>query len=214
MRPLIDSLIVDLDGTLLDSRPGILDSFRKAAKVVFPMVDLDIAKVPVGPPIRRICAEVFPTISEGEMEQLTRAFRAGYDSEGCRQTRLYDGALEVLSQCAHRHIPIDVATNKPARVTTAILSRLEIDRFFRSVVAVDSADPPFTGKTAILRHLVKLNRLNLESTLFIGDTAEDGAAAQACGIRFVWAAYGYGKLEGGEEVFRTINKLADLGEIL
>jgi phosphoglycolate phosphatase len=214
MTPAIDSLILDLDGTLLDSRPGVVNSFCRAAKVVFPIVDLDAAKVPVGPPIRRICTAVFPAISEEELERMTRAYRAHYDSEGCLQTRLYEGALELLSECGRRHIPIDVATNKPQRVTTSILSRLEIDRFFRSVVAVDSADPPFAGKSAILKHLMTLNRLNLERTLYVGDTAEDAAAAQTCGIRFVWAAYGYGKLEGGEEVFRTINKLAELRQIL
>ncbi|HEY3913249.1 MAG TPA: HAD hydrolase-like protein, partial [Verrucomicrobiae bacterium] len=162
MIPAIDSLILDLDGTLLDSKPGIVESFSRAAKEVFPDVSLDISKVPVGPPVRRICTAVFPSISEAEVERLARAYREHYDSVGCWQTRLYDGGVELLSHCAQRNLPVDIATNKPAKVTRSILERLKIGSFFRCVTTVDSSNPPFTGKTAMIRHLLQVNRLNPE----------------------------------------------------
>ena len=209
-----DFLILDLDGTLLDSRQGILESFSHAVSSVLPGVALDVTKVPVGPPIRHLCQVVFPGISDSDVERLARAFRAHYDSQGCLNTRLYDGAREILSGCATAGRTVDVATNKPLGVTTAVLARFKIDGFFRSVVAVDSIQPAFASKTEILRHLLKTNRMELGRTVYVGDTAEDAAAARTCGIGFVWAAYGYGRLEGGEPVLFTINKLAELGELL
>lgn len=209
-----DALILDLDGTLLDSKPGILESFSRAVESVFPGRALDATKVPVGPPIRQLCKAVFPGISDSDLERLAGAYRAHYDSQGCMNTRLYDEAREVLARCAECGRTLDVATNKPLGVTTATLARFNINGFFRSVVAVDSMRPPFAGKTEILRHLLKTHRMELGRTVYVGDTAEDAAAARTCGIGFVWAAYGYGRLEGGEPVLCAINKLAELGELL
>ena len=208
------ALILDLDGTLLDSKPGILESFGCAVKSVFPGVALDLAKVPVGPPIRQLSKAVFPDLAESDLERLAKAYRAHYDSEGCLKTRLYEGAREVLSRCVEGGRTLDVATNKPLRITTAMLSRFKIDGFFRSVAAVDSIQPPFAGKTEIIRHLLKSHRMDVARTVYVGDTAEDAAAARTCGIGFIWAAYGYGRLEGGEPILRTINTLAELGELL
>jgi phosphoglycolate phosphatase len=214
MKLASEGLIMDLDGTLLDSKPGILESFCSAVKSVFPGLALDMAKVPVGPPIRQICTAAFPGISESDLERLARAYRAHYDSQGCMKTRLYEGAREVLSRCAQSGRTLDVATNKPLGVTTTLLSHLEIGGFFRSVVAVDSIQPPFAGKTEIIRHLLKSNRMDLAHTVLVGDTAEDAAAARMCGIGFIWASYGYGHLEGGEPILHTINRLAELGDLL
>jgi phosphoglycolate phosphatase len=210
----LSTLIFDLDGTLVDSKPGILESFGNAANSIFPNAKLDLAKVPVGPPIRQICRAVFPGISASDTELVAKAYRAHYDSQGWMKTSLYDGAIELLSQCQRAGLIMDVATNKPSGVSKALLSHLRIDGFFRSVVAVDSTEPPFAGKTEIIRHLLKSNEMDLKRTIYVGDTAEDSAAARACGIRFIWAAYGYGRMEGGEQILRTINKLAELGKFL
>ncbi|HEY3861499.1 MAG TPA: HAD hydrolase-like protein [Verrucomicrobiae bacterium] len=214
MKLRADVFILDLDGTLIDSKQGILESFSAAVKSVFPERNLDMAKVPIGPPIRGMCRSVFPWISEAEMELLVKAYRGNYDSTGCMNTRLYEGARILLSKCAESGRAVDVATNKPWRVTSAVLSHLEVARFFRSVMAVDSIQPPFASKTDIMRHLLNLNRANLDRTIYVGDTAEDAAAAKACGIGFVWASYGYGRLEEGQESLAVINRLADLEELL
>ena len=212
----MESLILDLDGTLLDSKPGILESFARAVATVLPDAPFDIAKVKVGPPIRQMCQASFPGASAAQLQSLARAYRTHYDREGCLQTRLFDGAIHILTHCLQRKIPVDVATNKPGAVTTSIFGRLKIGRFFREVVTVDSTDPPFSGKAAMIRHLLQLNRLDPRRTLFVGDTVEDAAAAAACGMPFVWAAYGYGSLaeEEKKSVFKTINRLAELRDIL
>jgi phosphoglycolate phosphatase len=212
----IESLILDLDGTLLDSKPGILQSFARAVATVLPDAPFDIAKVAVGPPIRQMCKASFPAASVAQLQSLAEAYRTHYDREGCLQTRLFEGAINILTRCRQQKIPVDVATNKPKGVTTSIFGHLKIGRFFREVVNVDSTDPPFSGKAAMIRHLLQLNRLNPRQTIFVGDTAEDAAAATACATPFVWAAYGYGHLAKKERksVFKTINRLEELRDIL
>ncbi len=210
------SLILDLDGTLIDSRPGILESFGRAVEAVFPGREFNLAGVVLGPPIQRMFEVSFPGVSEREIGELLRAFRGHYDREGSLQTLVYDGALDVLAQCQRRGIAVDIATNKPLRISTFILGHFKLEHYFRSVVAADSKQPPFGSKAEIVGHLLRANDLKAGETLYVGDSAEDAAAAAACGIRFVWAAYGYGTLgeEEGRTVFRTIRRLGDLTGLL
>lgn len=212
MSVAVSSLILDLDGTLIDSRPGILESFGTAVAGVFPGQDFDLSTVVLGPPIRRMFEVAFPAASQNEIEELLRLFRAHYDAKGSLHVTAYDGAFAVLDYCQKRGIVLDIATNKPLRISKAILAHLKLHHYFRSIHAIDSVQPHFASKTEILRHLLELRRLNAAETLYVGDSAEDARAAAACGLRFIWAAYGYGKLSEEEcgSFFGTIQKLQDL----
>jgi phosphoglycolate phosphatase len=158
----------------------------------------------------------FPEATENELDELLRTFRSHYDREGPIKTLAYEGAHIVLAHCQSRGIALDVATNKPLRITKAILVHLKLDHFFRSTVASDSIQPPFANKGQMARHLLQAGYLKAAETWYVGDSAEDAAAAAECGLPFVWAAYGYGRLGPVEtkSVFRTIHTLAELTELL
>jgi len=191
----VRSLILDLDGTVIDSRPGVVESFAIAVDAVFPGLKFDPATVVLGPPIRQMFQVTFPEANEVELERLFWAFREHYDREGSLKTQLYDGAQELLSQCRQRAIDLYIATNKPAHISSAILAHFKIADSFRSILAADSVKPPFPNKAAIIRHLVREFGIDIPGALYVGDSVEDAVAAAQCGVRFIWAAYGYGKLD-------------------
>ena len=132
------------------------------------------------------------------------------------KTALFDTATGLLARCRKRGIDLYIVTNKPLRFATSILDHLKIARFFRGVLAIDSIHPPFAGKAAMIRHLLNLHHLSAADAVYVGDTGEDAAAAAACGLRFVWAAYGYGKLSTDQlkSVFGTLQRFRELGDIL
>jgi phosphoglycolate phosphatase len=210
------SLILDLDGTLIDSRPGILDSFAAALEAVFPGMKFDPSTVVLGPPIRQMFQVSFPEAGEMEREKLFRAFREHYDREGSLKTQLYEGAREVLSLCQQRAIDLYIATNKPARVSSAILGHFKINHYFRSILAADSVEPPFPNKAAMVQHLLREHDMDILTTFYVGDSIEDAVAAGQCGVRFIWAAYGYGKLEAAATPapFGAIKTLGALARFL
>ena len=209
------SLILDLDGTLIDSRPGVLDSFAVAVEAVFPGWKFDPTKVVLGPPIRQMFQVSFPEADDVELERLFRAFREHYDREGSLKTELYDGAREVLLLCQQRGIDLYIATNKPAHISSAILAHFKVAQSFRCILAADSVKPPFPNKAAIIRHLVREQGVEIPAALYVGDSVEDADAAAQCGVRFIWAAYGYGKLDASATAaFGTINALAELTRYL
>jgi phosphoglycolate phosphatase-like HAD superfamily hydrolase len=210
------SLILDLDGTLIDSKAVILECFGKAVEAVFPGRVFDGGCVRLGPPIRQMFQIAFPAATETEVDELLRTFRNHYDLEGPIKTPAYDGARTVLAHCQSRGIGLYVATNKPWRISKAILVHLKLDHFFRAMAASDSVQPPFAGKGEMVRHLLQAGHLMPAETWYVGDSPEDAAAAASCGLPFVWAAYGYGRLGEAERksVFRTIHALVELTELL
>jgi phosphoglycolate phosphatase len=216
MSLVVRSLILDLDGTLIDSRPGILESFGAAVVAVFPGREFDLSTVSLGPPIRRMFEVSFPAASEAEIDGLLGVFRRHYDRGGFLKARLYEGAREVLAHFKNQGIGVNIATNKPLQISTAILANLGVGHYFRSIVAADSVQPPFASKVEMVRHLMESGRLKPAETWLVGDSVEDAAAAAECGLPFVWAAYGYGRLGRAERksAFRTIRTLGVLTQLL
>ncbi len=205
-----------MDGTLIDSKPVILDCFARAAQAVFPGRAFDAAAVRLGPPLRAMFQLTFPEAAPSELESLVRVFRSHYDHEGPTQTRAYEGAIETLAHCQSRGIALDIATNKPWRISTAILTHLKMDGFFRFIVGSDTVQPPFAGKGEMVRHLLQAGPLQPGQTWYLGDSPEDAAAAAQCRLPFVWAAYGYGRLGPAEikSVYKTIHSLSALPKLL
>jgi phosphoglycolate phosphatase len=210
------SLLLDLDGTLIHSRPGIMESYHFAARTALPGHRYDPASVVVGPPLPQMFQTTFPKASKSELEKLVGTFREHYAREGLFKTELFESVAELLAGSRQRGIPLYIATNKPLRLATAILDHLNLSSLFRSVLAADSTEPPFAGKAAMLRHLLKEYGLMAEHTLYVGDTGDDASAAGECGLRFVWAAYGYGTLSSEQRraAFRIVHRLKEMEDLL
>ena len=97
--PLPQNLLFDLDGTLLDSLPGI----RFSAEAAFRACGLEVGKTElrslIGPPIRKIMERMaVRQLSGEELDALERSFRWSYDTEGWRMTPHYEAAAESLRE--------------------------------------------------------------------------------------------------------------------
>jgi len=187
MRAGIENFIFDLDGTLVDSLPGIEDSVRFAvARPIPPLRPL------IGPPIRSILRSLEPGATEGDLDRLTESFRGAYDSTGWRNTILQPGAAEVLAELHDQGRRAFLATNKPAAVTTKILGMLEIGQYFAGVFTRDSRTPGLASKTEMLQALLDYHSLDPASCMMVGDTVEDYLSAAEAGMDAVIVANGYG----------------------
>src|ERR1700733_5364416 len=89
-------ILFDLDGTLVDSLPGIEFSVREAfssCKLPLPKESL---REMIGPPIRTILSQAGNVVGESGLDILERAFRASYDSDGWRKTVCFPDADRVV----------------------------------------------------------------------------------------------------------------------
>jgi phosphoglycolate phosphatase len=170
--------VFDLDGTLVDSLPGIAWSIDSAfAECGLPTPPCNVGQL-IGPPIRQILARIAGTSNTAFLDRLEHAFRRNYDSEGWRKTACFDGVTDVLRHLAARGAQLFLVTNKPAHVTTKILGELKLAGFFQEVACRGTE----SSKAVVLAALLERRGLDPSAGLMVGDTSEDSAAATAAGM--------------------------------
>ena len=189
----ITQLFFDLDGTLVDSFPGIAFSASAALAQTLPGRKAPDFMPFIGPPIREIFRRALPENDLKILDRLEQSFRASYNSEGWRKTRAYPGVEKVLAQVCQSGRVCRVLTNKPQQPARAILRQLGLDRFFDEVITPDLHQPGFSSKIEAALDAQRRHDLVGEKTIMVGDSADDGAAAAACGFKFAAATFGYGR---------------------
>jgi phosphoglycolate phosphatase len=189
---MLPDLLFDLDGTLIDSSPGILASFARvlAAHGLAPALPLEAALI--GPPLAETLRRVSGSDDEALLGRLVAAFKADYDSEGYRATRAFDGVAEGLARLAGAGARLFVVTNKRMLPTRRILDALGLARHFAGIHSRDETEPPAASKAAVVRRVLARHAIDPARACFIGDSDEDAAAARENGLAFIHAAYGYG----------------------
>ena len=187
-----DTLIFDFDGTLIDSAPGILATYAAVlnAAGIQPVVALDARLV--GPPLLPTMSKLTGPLDPEKLDALVEEFKRRYVDIGVANTPAYAGADAALQRLRASGKTLYLATNKRAEPTLMLLEKFGWASHFHRVYCIDSHQPAFADKTAMLRQLLSENSLDPRQALYIGDTRGDYLSASACGISFVAALWGYG----------------------
>ena len=212
--PEYESVVFDLDGTLVDSAHGIECALLESIRLILPevVIDLPDIKAHIGPPLPELVRQLLPHVSPQIADQIEGRFRSIYDHTGWQQTTLYEGVTETLSQLSDRLIDCFLVTNKRLTPTRQILVKLGLLPFFREVVSADATYPTLQSKEAMVRYLIQKYFLDPRKTLVVGDTRSDATAAQTCGMDFALAVYGYGSFDSANQSQQmyTLHKLSEL----
>jgi phosphoglycolate phosphatase len=209
----VKNIIFDLDGTLVDSLPGIEYSVDRAlAQTDHPARTASLRPL-IGPPIRDILRTVSGETAPDALNALESAFRLSYDSEGWKKTVLQFEARETLTWLTVTGRRIYMVTNKPQRPAQRIMEHFGLPELFARMLSPDSNAPPYSSKAAMIRKLMEQDGIHALQCLVVGDTKEDLDAATEVGMPAVLLATGYGHFER-EPGCRRLERFSELRSVI
>jgi phosphoglycolate phosphatase len=191
------SLVVfDLDGTLVDSRQDIAESANALLQACgAPRLSDETIGRMVGNGAPTLVARAFAAAGGVPPPDAVEQFLAIYEARLLEHTRPYPAIPDVLEALGAR-TPLAVLTNKPLAATRAILTGLDLARFF-APEAVVGGDSPLGRKPdpAGLLHLAARFGAPPAATLLVGDSVVDWRAAHNAAARVCLARYGFGFID-------------------
>lgn len=195
-------VLIDLDGTITDSIPGILRCLRLALPVLG-MEDLsdDELRTWLGPPLRHTLLDRYGR-SEEDLDAFVVAYRANYFGGGEYEFEVFPGMADLVSDIAGSDMRLVLATAKPIESAERVLTRAGLLPFFDFVSGTE-LDLMRQDKPSVIAHGVEGVGLDVRSVdaVMIGDRREDVQGGQHHGFRTVGVRWGYaepGELEAIE----------------
>ena len=190
---MIQFIVFDLDGTLVDSRRDLAESANTllAACGCPTQSETAIGRM-VGDGAATLVGRAFAASGCSAPPDALARFLAIYEARLLQCTRPYPEIERVLEALEPR-LPIAVLTNKPLASTRRILDGLGLARYFPPDF-VFGGDGPFPRKPdpAGLQLLCARAGVPPEATLMVGDSVVDWRTARAAGTRICLASYGFG----------------------
>ncbi len=197
----IETVIFDLDGTLVDSAADIAFAANAAlaGEGLEPVTTEEASRI-VGDGARKAVERAFAlrggSMDEDALDRGARAFSKAYvDPAQPVLGRLYPGVAETLARMAAAGLKLGVCTNKPQAAAHRTLCALGIRDRFQVLVGGDRT--PFRKPDP--RHLLACLEPMGSRTAFaamVGDSTNDEEAARAAGAAFVGVSFGYGRPSG------------------
>jgi len=183
----IRAVLVDLDGTLLDTAPDIAAAAnRMLADLGLPLRGVDEIASFIGKGIAVLVRRALP--DESLFDQALPLFERYYAEESGRQSRPYPGAREGVERMRKLGLRLACVTNKSERFTRGLLERTGFA--FDAVVCGDHVARKKPDPMAVLLACERLQVAPGEA-LFIGDSDNDVSAARAAGCAVWCVPYGY-----------------------
>lgn len=209
-------ILLDLDGTVIDSREGITESVRYALRQLgIEVKDLRDLYCFIGPPLRDSFCE-FYHLSAQEAERAIQEYRKRYSTKGISENKVYEGIPALLKMWQSAGKQLFLCTSKPEPFAVQILKELGLETYF-TFVGGATFDGLRQEKADVVRYVLQKNAIfDREEVVMVGDRKYDVEGAKQNGIDSVGVLYGFGDREeleraGADVIAETV---ADLGKIL
>ena len=183
------TVFLDLDGTLTDAGPGIINSVNFALeKMKLPSLKGDPSWL-VGPPLW----DSFETLGvhNQDLDKAVSFYRERYTAIGWSENSLYTGILDQLSLLKGAGYRLCLATSKAHTYARKITQHFGIAEYLSHEFGSE-LDGTHADKTSLLEHGLKMTHAISKDAVMVGDRHYDVVGAKANGIKTLGAAYGYG----------------------
>lgn len=189
-------VLIDLDGTLVDSVPDLAycaDAMMQQLEL--PLCGEGRVREWVGNGVERLVKRALINQLDGEpapalFAQALPIFMALYAQNTSKRSNLYPGVREGLDYLYGAGYKLGCVTNKAAAFTEPLLKDMGIAHYFLTVVSGDTVAKKKPDPMPLL-HAATLLGVEPRHALMVGDSMNDVKAARAAGFQIVCLTYGY-----------------------
>ncbi|MCK8784117.1 HAD hydrolase-like protein [Roseomonas sp. NAR14] len=191
--------LLDLDGTLIDSGPGIIASHQAALRALGhePDPSLDLTFV-IGPPLEDVAHLLLGPYGETRFDEYRAAYLDHQEHVALLRSTPYPGIPEALDALAADGATLYLATSKREVFARRILAHLGLDGRFRGIHGAQPGGVR-ARKPELLAHVLAEHGIDAGRAVMAGDRRYDITGAHANALRAVGVLWGYGTREELEE---------------
>jgi len=187
----IPSLIFDLDGTLVDSLPGIADSLNRSLESHgLPTHPLPVVRSFVGNGLRTLVERAAGEDGEGRIDDLVETFKQDYAHSWIEGTRPYPSISALLKELQRDGYQLAVLSNKTHQFTQTITRELFPLVHFTLILGQQDGMPHKPHPAGALKIAASMGR-NPRHCVLIGDSVADVETARNADMLFVGVSWGY-----------------------
>lgn len=202
----IETLLFDMDGTLIDSSDGVVDCFNYVFdRIGVPRPPPEVIKATIGYPLD----EAFARFTDHDPRRCYDLFQARAREVLVESAFLLKGVRETLEYLHAQGYVLGVATTKRSEHITGILGRLGVIGLFSAWSGSDEVRRVKPDPEVLHLTLRKLGR-GAGGAAYVGDTPLDVRAARSAGITAIAVLGGTGSREELEGADVIIERFADL----
>lgn len=194
----VKAVVIDLDGTLLDTAPDLADAaMAMASELGLPPIDLATVKTYIGNGVSRLVKRVLTRQMDAEPDaalfaRALPAYEKHYGTHVSRKSRAFPGVVEGLAALKQAGFRIACITNKAEKFTVPLLKDTGLFDYFELILSGDTL-PKKKPDPLPLLHACKEFGIQPADLLLIGDSLNDAQAARAAGCPVFVVPYGYNR---------------------
>lgn len=208
------AILFDLDGTITDSKEGIINSILYALSKFNMKEDPRKLEAFIGPPLYRSFQEYYG-FDEEKAWQGVAFYRKYFSEKGIYENAVYPGIPQLLSELQEWGKTLVLATAKPAPYAERILEHFKLRNYFTWIFG-SNMDGTRALKDEVIRDiLLELQDVPKDKVIMVGDRNHDILGANANGIASIGVTYGYGSLNelkesGADYLAASVEELRDI----
>ena len=184
-------IFFDLDGTLIDSKEGIVKCIQYAiTRLGIDDLPYDTLVSLIGPPIQ----DTFATLLENNKALVDKAvslYRERFSTKGVVEAQLYEGIVPLLASLVSEKRYLFVVTSKPYVFAKRVVAHVNITHFFKEIYGPE-LDGNRRYKADLIEYVLKCENIQAEHAVMVGDRSQDIMGAKANQVRSIGVSWGYG----------------------